>query len=50
MLHYALSFLVIGLVAGILGFGGIAAGAAGIAKALCVVFLGLAVISFLRRT
>ncbi|MBS0376957.1 MAG: DUF1328 domain-containing protein [Proteobacteria bacterium] len=49
MLRYAIIFLLIGLVAGVLGFGGLAAGAAGIAQVLFFVFLGLAVISFLKR-
>ena len=44
MLKYAIVFAVISLVAGLLGFGGIAAGAAGIAKLLCGLFLVLAVI------
>lgn len=47
MLHYALLFLVIGLIAGVLGFGGIAAGAVGLAKMLCFVFLAMAVVGFL---
>jgi uncharacterized membrane protein YtjA (UPF0391 family) len=46
--HYALSFLVIAIVAGVLGFGGIAAGAAGIAQVLCGIFLVLALVTFLR--
>lgn len=49
MLHYAVVFLVIALIAGIFGFGFIAGTAAGIAKILFVVFLILAVISFLTR-
>ncbi len=49
MLHYAVVFFIIAIVAAILGFGGIAAGAAGIAKVLFFVFLILAVITFLRR-
>jgi len=49
VLHYALVFLVVALIAGILGFGFIAGTAAGIAKILFVVFLILAVISFLTR-
>ena len=40
MLHYAVVFFVIALIAAVLGFGGIAASAAGIAKLLFVVFLG----------
>ena len=34
MLHYAVVFLVIALIAALFGFGGIAAGAVGIAKIL----------------
>jgi len=45
MLHYAVVFLVIALIAAVLGFGGIAAGAEGIGKVLFVVFLILAVAS-----
>ena len=44
MLKYAIVFAVISLIAGALGFGGIAAGAAGIAKVLFGLFLVLAVI------
>jgi uncharacterized membrane protein YtjA (UPF0391 family) len=47
MLHYAVVFLVIALIAAVFGFGGIAASAVGIAKILFVVFLVLAVLSFL---
>jgi uncharacterized membrane protein YtjA (UPF0391 family) len=39
MLYWALSFLVLALVAGIFGFGGIAVASAGIAKILLGVFL-----------
>jgi uncharacterized membrane protein YtjA (UPF0391 family) len=39
MLSWAIGFLVIALVAALFGFTGIAAGAAGIAKALFVLFL-----------
>ncbi|WP_210544810.1 DUF1328 domain-containing protein [Rhodoferax sp. PAMC 29310] len=46
MLHYAVVFFVIALVAALFGFGGIAAGAVGIAKVLFFVFLVLAVASF----
>ena len=46
MLHYALVFLVIALIAAIFGFGGIAAGAIGIAKTLFLVFIVMAAISF----
>jgi uncharacterized membrane protein YtjA (UPF0391 family) len=47
MLHYAVVFFVIALIAAVFGFGGIAAGAAGIAKILFFVFLIGAVITFL---
>ena len=54
MLHYAVVFLVIALIAALLGFGGIAADAAGIAKLLSYVFAGLSAVAFLlalvRRT
>ena len=44
MLKYAIVFALISLVAGALGFGGIAAGSAGIAKILFGLFLILAVV------
>jgi uncharacterized membrane protein YtjA (UPF0391 family) len=44
MLKYAIIFAIISLIAGALGFGGIAAGFAGIAKILFGLFLILAVI------
>jgi uncharacterized membrane protein YtjA (UPF0391 family) len=47
MLHYAVVFLVIALIAAVLGFGGIAGSAIGIAKVLFIVFLIMAVVSFL---
>jgi uncharacterized membrane protein YtjA (UPF0391 family) len=47
MLHYAVVFFILALVAAFFGFGGIAVGAAGIAKVLFVVFLIGAVVSFL---
>jgi uncharacterized membrane protein YtjA (UPF0391 family) len=37
MLHYALVFLVVAIIAAVLGFGGIAGAAAGIAKILFLV-------------
>ena len=46
MLHYAVVFLVIALIAAVFGFGGIAASAVGIAKILFVVFLIMAVVAF----
>ncbi len=45
MLYYAVVFFIIALVAALFGFGGIAAGAVGIAKVLFFVFLIVAVIS-----
>jgi uncharacterized membrane protein YtjA (UPF0391 family) len=50
MLHYAVIFFVIALIAAVFGFAGIAAGAAGIAKILFFVFLILAVVSFIANT
>lgn len=47
MLHFAVVFFVIALVTALFGFGGIAAGAVGIAKVLFFVFLVLAVVTFL---
>jgi uncharacterized membrane protein YtjA (UPF0391 family) len=47
MLHYAVVFFVIALIAALFGFGGIAAGAVSIAKTLFFIFLVLAVASFL---
>ncbi|RZL89743.1 MAG: DUF1328 domain-containing protein [Variovorax sp.] len=44
MLKYAIIFAVISLIAGAFGFGGVAAGAAGIAKVLFGLFLLLAVV------
>jgi uncharacterized membrane protein YtjA (UPF0391 family) len=45
MLHYAAVFFVIAIVAAIFGFGGIAVGAAEIAKVLFFIFLVLFVVS-----
>ncbi|OUM01338.1 hypothetical protein A8M77_16360 [Variovorax sp. JS1663] len=47
MLYYAVVFLVIALVAALFGFGGIAASAVGIAKILFVIFIVLALASFI---
>ncbi len=46
MLGYALLFFVLALVAAALGFGGLAAGAALVAKVLFIVFLVGAVLAF----
>jgi uncharacterized membrane protein YtjA (UPF0391 family) len=45
MLRYALIFFVVALIAALFGFGGIAAGAAEIAKILFFVFVALFVVS-----
>ena len=47
MLHYAVVFFVIAISAAVLGFGGIAGSAAGIAKILFVGFLILSVLSLI---
>jgi uncharacterized membrane protein YtjA (UPF0391 family) len=49
MLHYAVVFFIVAIIAAVLGFGVIAGTAAMIAKVLFIVFLILAVLSFLRR-
>lgn len=46
MLHYAVVFFVISLIAAFFGFAGMAAGAVSLAKALLVLFLVLAIVSF----
>ena len=46
MLSWALTFFVLAIIAGVLGFGGIASATAGIAKILFVVFIILFVASF----
>lgn len=47
MLRLAIACLVIALIAAVLGFGGIAGSFMGVAKILFVVFLVLAVLTFL---
>ncbi len=47
MLHYAVVFFVIALIAAVFGFGGIAAGAVEIAKILFFIFAAIAVVTFL---
>ena len=49
MLYYALVFLVIALVAGLLGFGGMAIAFAGVAKLLFVIFVILFLVSFVMH-
>lgn len=46
MLHYAVVFLVIALIAALFGFGGIVAGAVEIAKILFFIFVIMAIASF----
>ena len=47
MLNWAVTFLVIALIAAVLGFGGIAGAAIGFAKILFFVFLVLFIVSLL---
>ena len=49
MLSWALTFLVIALIAGVLGFGGIMTASAGIAKVLFFIFIVLFVISIVAN-
>lgn len=53
MLYWALVFLVVALIAGALGFGGLASGSLGIAQILFVIFVVLLCVSlvagFMRR-
>jgi uncharacterized membrane protein YtjA (UPF0391 family) len=50
MLYYAVVFFAITVVAAILGFGGIAAGAAGIAKVLFFIYLTVAIATLILGT
>jgi uncharacterized membrane protein YtjA (UPF0391 family) len=47
MLHYAIVFFVVALIAALFGFGGIAAGAVEIAQTLFFIFLVLFVVSLI---
>lgn len=47
LLKWAIVFAIVALIAGLFGFGGIAAGAADIARILFFVFLGLMVLFFI---
>ncbi|HUI43103.1 MAG TPA: DUF1328 family protein [Terriglobia bacterium] len=47
MLYYALVFLIVAIIAGLLGFGAIAFAAAGIAKLLFYLFLILFLVSLI---
>lgn len=49
MLGWALTFLVIALVAALFGFGGIASASAGIAQILFFIFIALFVVAIILR-
>ncbi len=49
MLYWALVFLVVSIIAAVLGFGGIAVASAGIAKILFFIFLVLFVITLVAH-
>ena len=49
MLRWALIFLVVALVAGVLGFGGIAGTSMGIAKILAMIFVVLFLVSLVMH-
>lgn len=49
MLHYAVVFLILALIAGLLGFTGIAGASIGIAKILFFVFIVLFAVSFIAN-
>jgi uncharacterized membrane protein YtjA (UPF0391 family) len=49
MLYWALVFLVVSIIAAVLGFGGIAVASAGIAKILFFIFLVLFVITLIAH-
>lgn len=49
MLRYALIFLVVALIAGLLGFGGLAGAAVGIAKILFYIFIILFVVGLVMH-
>lgn len=48
MLYYAVVFLIVAIVAGLLGFGAVAFAAAGVAKVLFFLFLILFLVSLIR--
>ncbi len=50
MLRWAIIFLVVALIAGVLGFGGIAGTSMGIAKILAILFVILFVISLIMHS
>jgi uncharacterized membrane protein YtjA (UPF0391 family) len=50
MLYWAMMFLIVAIIAGVLGFGGLAATAVGIAKVLFVLFLAMFLIALAMGT
>jgi uncharacterized membrane protein YtjA (UPF0391 family) len=48
MLTWSLAFLIVAIIAGIFGFGGIAAGATEMAQVLFIIFLAVFVVSLAR--
>ncbi len=50
LLHWAIVFLVVALIAGVLGFGGIAGTAVGAAKILFWIAIILAIVSYVATT
>jgi len=50
MLNYVITFFLLAIIAGFLGFGGLAGTFASIAQFLAVVFLVLFIVSLLRHT
>ena len=50
MLHYAVVFLIVAIIAAVLGFGVIAGTAAWIAKVCFIVFLVFAIIAFFKKS
>ncbi len=49
MLHWALMFLLVAIIAAVFGFGGVAIAAAGIAKLIFVIFLVLFLVSLITH-
>lgn len=49
MLRWALTFLVVALIAGVFGFGGIASASAGIAQILFFIFVALFILAMVAR-
>ena len=50
MLDYIITFFVLAIVAGLLGFGGLSSDFAGVAQLLTLVFVMLFIVSVVRRT